>query len=178
VHRWSGQVIETPDGLPYIGETEKNQFAATGFSGNGMTFGTLSAMMASDRATGRANPWADLFDPARKKIRGGAWDYIRENKDYPYYLVRDWFAGVEGRSLRSVHRGEGKILERSGQRVAAYRAPNGQTSVVSAVCTHMGCVVDWNTAERTWDCPCHGSRFKTDGSVIAGPAESPLEKRK
>jgi glycine/D-amino acid oxidase-like deaminating enzyme/nitrite reductase/ring-hydroxylating ferredoxin subunit len=175
-HRWSGQVIETPDGLPYIGETADHQFAATGFSGNGMTFGTLGAMMACDRVLGRPNPWAELFDTGRKKIAGGAWDYARENKDYPYYLIRDRFAGAEGTSLRAVKRGEGKIIDRNGASVAAYRDDNGTMTLRSAVCTHMGCLVDWNEAERTWDCPCHGSRFKPNGEVIAGPAESPLTK--
>lgn len=173
-HRWSGQVIDTPDGLPYIGETATGQFVATGFGGNGMTFGTLGAIMAADRVTGRSNPWSDLLDPGRKKVRGALWDYLTENKDYPYYLVRDQFAGAEGRSLRALKRGDGKILDIDGKRVAAYRDSSGATFVRSAVCTHMGCVVAWNGAERTWDCPCHGSRFATDGSVIAGPAESPL----
>src|SRR5206468_3834411 len=86
-HRWSGQVIETNDGLPFIGESAERQFAATGFAGNGMTFGTLSAMMAVDAALGRKNPWRELFDFHRAKLRGGTWNYIRENKDYPYYLV-------------------------------------------------------------------------------------------
>jgi glycine/D-amino acid oxidase-like deaminating enzyme/nitrite reductase/ring-hydroxylating ferredoxin subunit len=175
-HRWSGQVIETPDGLPYIGDTAAHQFVATGFSGNGMTFGTLSAMMGTDRILGRDNPWRELFDTGRTKIKGGAWNYVRENKDYPYYLVRDRFAGAEARSLRALKRGEGRILERNGQQVAAFRDNTGSVTMVSAVCTHMGCLVDWNEAERTWDCPCHGSRFKPDGSVIAGPAETPLPK--
>jgi Rieske Fe-S protein len=175
-HRWSGQVIETPDGLPYIGETAAHQFAGTGYSGNGLTFGTLTGMMAADYVAGRTNPWSDLFHPGRKKILGGLWDYIKENKDYPYYLVRDRFAGAEGRSVRSVKRGSGKVLDVGGQRLAVYRNPRGAAIKRSAVCTHMGCVVDWNEAERTWDCPCHGSRFKPDGSVIAGPAEAPLKK--
>jgi len=85
---WSGQVIETHDGLPYIGETAERQFVATGFSGNGLTFGTLAAMMACDAATGRTNPWKELFDPGRTKIHGGLWDYIKENADYPYYMLR------------------------------------------------------------------------------------------
>ena len=140
-----------------------------------MTFGTLGAMMAHDRVIGRKNPWSELFDTGRTKIRGGLWDYVKENKDYPYYLVRDRFAGVEGRSLRDVPRGEGRILELDGQKVAAFRDDQGTATVRSAVCTHMGCLVQWNGAERTWDCPCHGSRFKPDGAVIAGPAESPLE---
>jgi len=173
-HRWSGQVIETPDGLPYIGDTAPHQFAATGFSGNGLTFGTLSAMMAADQIAGRDNPWRELFDTGRTKILGGAWNYVRENKDYPYYMIRDRFAGAEARSLRAIKRGEGKILKRNGEQVAASRNRDGSVTMVSAACTHMGCVVDWNEAERTWDCPCHGSRFQPDGAVIGGPAESPL----
>ncbi len=169
-------MIETPDGLPYIGETAAHQFVATGFSGNGLTFGTLSAMMAADRILGRDNPWRELFDAGRTKIKGGAWNYVRENKDYPYYLVRDRFAGAEARSLRAVKRGEGLIIERKGQKTAAFRDDDGSVTMVSAVCTHMGCLVDWNEAERTWDCPCHGSRFMPDGSVIGGPAETPLPK--
>ena len=173
-HHWSGQVIETPDGLPYLGRNKDHQYVATGFAGNGMTFGTLGAMIAVDGILGRGNPWTDLFDIGRKKIRGGAWDYVTENKDYPYYLIRDRFAGSEGQSLRQVRRGDGKVLDLNGQRVAAYRDQDGTTSLRSAVCTHMGCEVRWNTAERTWDCPCHGSRFKPTGEVLAGPAESPL----
>jgi glycine/D-amino acid oxidase-like deaminating enzyme/nitrite reductase/ring-hydroxylating ferredoxin subunit len=175
-HRWSGQVIETADGLPYIGETAARQFASTGYAGNGMTFGTLGGMMAADYVLGRRNPWTGLFHPERKKVRGAAWDYLRENKDYPYYFVRDRFAGAKGRSLRAVPRGAGRVIEYNEQQVAAYRDESGDVSLCSAVCTHMGCMVDWNEAERTWDCPCHGSRFKTDGTVIGGPAEAPLGK--
>ena len=173
-HRWSGQVIETNDGLPFIGEMAPRQFAATGFSGNGMTFGTLSAMMATDAATGRSNPWRELFDIDRTKIRGGLWDYLTENKDYPYYIIRDRFAGAEGRSLRVLARGEGKLLDIDGERVAAYRSEDGAVTMKSPICTHMGCTVQWNSAERTWDCPCHGSRFSPKGEVLGGPAESPL----
>jgi glycine/D-amino acid oxidase-like deaminating enzyme/nitrite reductase/ring-hydroxylating ferredoxin subunit len=175
-HRWSGQVIETPDGLPYIGRMVDHQYAATGFSGNGMTFGTLGAMIATDAILGRRNPWEELFDARRSALRRGAWEYIRENADYPYYLIRDRFAGAEGRSLRSVKRGHGKVITREGTKVAAYRDESGETTLRSATCTHLGCVVAWNDAERTWDCPCHGSRFKPNGDVIAGPAESPLSR--
>jgi Rieske Fe-S protein len=97
-----------------------------------------------------------------------------ENKDYPYYLIRDRFTGAEGRTLRSLKRGEGKILELNGARVAAYRDDTGKTVLRSSTCTHLGCEVAWNDAEQTWDCPCHGSRFKPTGEVLAGPAESPL----
>jgi Rieske Fe-S protein len=174
-HRWSGQVIETSDGLPYIGETAEGQYVATGFAGNGMTFGTLSAMMFVDQVTGEKNPWAGLFDPGRTKIGGGLWDYLKENKDYPYYLIRDRFAGTGAQSMRSIRRGAGEVIEVHGQPAAVYRGLDGQIHVRSAVCTHMGCYVHWNDAERTWDCPCHGSRYKTNGDVLAGPAEAPLE---
>jgi Rieske Fe-S protein len=123
---------------------------------------------------GRANPWRELFDTGRTKVRAGLWDYIKENKDYPYYLIRDRFAGPEGRSLRSVRRGQGKILDLEDTRVAAYRAPDGSVTLKSPICTHLGCIVAWNAAEHTWDCPCHGSRFAPSGQVISGPAESPL----
>jgi glycine/D-amino acid oxidase-like deaminating enzyme/nitrite reductase/ring-hydroxylating ferredoxin subunit len=172
-HHWSGQVIETPDGLPYIGETAPHQFAGTGFSGNGMTFGTLGAMMARDHIIGRKNPWAEIFDSGRTAVTKGLWEYVKENTDYPYYMIRDRFAGAEGKSLRAVKEGEGKVIEIDGQRAAVSRL-DGRTVVKSAVCTHMGCAVGWNTAERTWDCPCHGSRFRPTGEVIGGPAEAPL----
>jgi glycine/D-amino acid oxidase-like deaminating enzyme/nitrite reductase/ring-hydroxylating ferredoxin subunit len=173
-HRWSGQVIETPDGLPYIGQIADHQYAATGYAGNGLSFATLAGIMISDAIIGRSNPWSELFHPSRKALTRGLWDYLKENVDYPYYMIRDRFAGPDAQSLRAVKRGQGKIIERKGAKVAAYRDQAGQVTLRSAICTHMGCVVAWNTAERTWDCPCHGSRFKPTGDVISGPAEAPL----
>jgi glycine/D-amino acid oxidase-like deaminating enzyme/nitrite reductase/ring-hydroxylating ferredoxin subunit len=173
-HRWSGQVIETPDGLPYIGQSAEHQYMATGYAGNGMTFGTLAAMMIADAILGQSNPWTDLFDPGRKALTHGLWDYLKENADYPYYMIRDRVAGSETRSLSALKRGQGRIIERNGAKIAAYRDEDGQVTLRSAICTHMGCTVDWNTAERTWDCPCHGSRFTPTGDVLSGPAQSPL----
>ncbi len=173
-HRWSGQVIETNDGLPFIGESDAGQFISTGFSGNGMTFGTLAAMMAVDWAKQKKNPWTDLFAPARKKLKGGLWDYLTENKDYPYYLAKGFLSKPEGESVAAVKSGEGKILKLNGKRVAVSRDEEGKVTKRSAVCTHMGCIVRWNQAESTWDCPCHGSRFRPKGDVISGPAETPL----
>ena len=142
-----------------------------------MTFGTLAAMMGRDKVLGRPNPWSELFDIGRTKVKGGAWDYLKENKDYPYYLIRDRFTGAQGTSLRALGRGKGKILEIDGERVAAFRSDGGKVTLLSPICTHLGCVVAWNDAESTWDCPCHGSRFRPGGEVISGPAESPLAKR-
>jgi glycine/D-amino acid oxidase-like deaminating enzyme/nitrite reductase/ring-hydroxylating ferredoxin subunit len=173
-HRWSGQVIETPDGLPYIGQSADRQYSATGYAGNGLTFGTLAGMMMSDAVLERSNPWTGLFDPGRKALTRGLWDYVKENVDYPYYLIRDRFAGAEAKSLRAVKRGQGKVIDRNGAKVAAFRDTAGAVTLRSAICTHMGCTVGWNTAEQTWDCPCHGSRFKPTGDVISGPAEAAL----
>ena len=173
-HRWSGQVICTPDGLPYIGENAEHQFVATGYCGNGITFGTVAAIMARDWTTGRKNPWTDLFAVDRKKIKGAMWNYLRENKDYPYYMIKDRLARAEADSVRELKPGEGMIIGRRGKKVAAFRDPSGNIHRLSPVCTHLGCLVRWNSAESTWDCPCHGSRFKPTGEVIAGPAEEPL----
>ena len=154
-HRWSGQVIETPDGLPYIGSTADHQFAATGFSGNGLTFGTLAGRMMADAILGRANPWTELFDPARKALRHGLWDYLKENVDYPYYKIRERFAGAEGRSLRAVKRGEGKVLERDGKKVAAYRDSSGERGA------------PLGESAPTWDVSSGGIRRRRRGTVPA-----------
>jgi Rieske Fe-S protein len=172
--RWSGQVIETNDGLPFIGETAEHQFVATGFAGNGMTFGTLAGMMARDAVLGQANAWSRLFAPARKKLRGGTWRYMKENVDYPLYLLKDRLR-PKPHSPHSIGAGEGQVIRLDGRPVACSRDKAGKLTKVSAVCTHLGCLVRWNSAERTWDCPCHGSRFHPDGQVLAGPAEDPLE---
>ena len=177
-HHWSGQVIETPDGLPYIGASADHQYSATGYAGNGLTFGTLAGIIISDAILGRSNPWAELFEPGRKAVTRGLWDYVKENADYPYYLIRDRLAGAEAKSIRAVKRGHGMIIDRNGAPVAAYRDTDGTVTLRSAICTHMGCAVRWNPAERTWDCPCHGSRFRPTGDVISGPAQAPLSEAK
>ena len=173
-HSWSGQVIETNDGLPFIGEVAPQQFDGTGYSGNGLTFGTIAGLMACDAALGRENPWTKLFSPNRKSIKGGLWDYITENMDYPRYLLSGWLKRSPVGSVRQIKNGEGAIVAQRGKQMACSRDDRGNLKKVSAVCTHMGCLVRWNGAEQTWDCPCHGSRFTTDGEVIGGPAETPL----
>jgi len=173
--RWSGQVLETADLLPIIGTVAERQFIATGFAGNGMTFGTLSAIMARDVITGRANPWQNLFGVDRSVAGRGPWKYLTENVDYPYYLVRDRFAGASSRPLRTIRRNAGDVVEVDGTVVAAYRNEKGKLVTLSPTCTHLGCRVHWNRTDRTWECPCHGSRFQPTGEVIAGPAERPLQ---
>ena len=171
--RWSGQVVETADGLPYIGEFAASQFIATGFSGNGMTFGTLGGMMAADWVLGRKNPWSELFRPSRTTV-SAAWDYVKENVDYPYYLLKDRLRAAESGTVDELAPGEGRILSIDGKKVAVYRDDLGSVTTLSPVCTHLGCNVHWNAAESTWDCPCHGSRFRATGEVLSGPAEEGL----
>jgi Rieske Fe-S protein len=107
---------------------------------------------------------------------GGTWSYLKENKDYPYYLLRDRLGSTEGKSVSVLKRNEGKILRLDGRKVAAYRDEKGHVTLCSPVCTHLKCIVTWNNAEKTWDCPCHGSRFKPTGEVLSGPAEEALER--
>jgi nitrite reductase/ring-hydroxylating ferredoxin subunit len=173
--RWSGQVIETNDGLPLIGEIDERQHIATGFAGNGMTFGTIAALMIRDAIEQRDNPWKELFSVDRRKFRGGAWDYVKENLDYPYYMVKDRMLLAKSTSLDDLAPGAGLITRIGREKIACSRDRLGRLHAVSAVCTHLGCLVHWNQAEQTWDCPCHGSRFDPDGRVLAGPAESALQ---
>jgi Rieske Fe-S protein len=130
-------------------------------------------MMFADHVLGITNPWRDLFRVDRKNI-SGAWDYVKENKDYPWYLLKRPFLG-EAADPQKLLAGEGKVLRINGRKVAACRDGNGEVTLLSAICPHLGCVVAWNAAEKTWDCPCHGSRFTASGKVIGGPAESDLE---
>ena len=171
-HRWSGQVIETPDGLPYIGEVGHGQFLATGFSGNGMTLGTFSAMLICDLISGKSDPWNGLFAPDRKATVG-TWDYLLENKDFPTYFIKGWIGSSA--PAEEMRRGSGQVERIDGKKCAVYHDEQGKRTELSAICPHMGCIVAWNGAEKTWDCPCHGSRFTATGQVIAGPAETDLE---
>jgi glycine/D-amino acid oxidase-like deaminating enzyme/nitrite reductase/ring-hydroxylating ferredoxin subunit len=175
-YRWSAQVIEPVDGLPFIGRNalSENVFVATGYSGNGITFGTVAAMIFYDAVVGRPNAWAPLFDATRVTPMASIEHYMSENVSFPMHYVGDRLRRPEATRLSDVHRGEGKIVRVAGRRLAVYRDDAGEVHALSPVCTHLGCHVHFNGAERTWDCPCHGSRFSTDGRVINGPAAKPL----
>jgi glycine/D-amino acid oxidase-like deaminating enzyme/nitrite reductase/ring-hydroxylating ferredoxin subunit len=175
--RWTGQVIEPSDGLPFIGETAPHQYAATGYAGNGLTFGTFAGLMMHDAVMGVANPWRELFDPHRKVLKPSVvGTVVSENLDYPLHFVLDRLRRNRRDTVRSLKPGEAKVLTIGGKPVACHRRKDGELLKVSAVCTHMGCLVRWNVTEETWDCPCHGSRFTAEGLVLGGPAESALEK--
>jgi glycine/D-amino acid oxidase-like deaminating enzyme/nitrite reductase/ring-hydroxylating ferredoxin subunit len=177
VHRWSAQVAEPVDGMPYLGlnSGSSHVYVGTGYSGTGLTFGTLAATIASDLILGRDNDYAEVFDATRVKPVAGASRFVAENVDFPAHYVADRLKSAEGDSLDAVAPGEGKVIEIGGHKRAVYRSESGELRVLDPVCPHMGCLVGFNTAEKTWDCPCHGSRFGNDGGVIDGPAISGLK---
>ncbi len=171
-YRWSGQVMEPVDGLAYIGRNPgdaDNVYIATGDSGNGMTHGTIAGMLIRDLILGHDNAWATLYDPSRLSLRAGG-EYARENLNVAAQYA-DYLTGGEVSTPDEVAPGTGAIMRRGLSKVALFRDDNGTLHEFSAVCTHLGCVVDFNDKERSWDCPCHGSRFDpTDGHVLNGPA--------
>jgi glycine/D-amino acid oxidase-like deaminating enzyme/nitrite reductase/ring-hydroxylating ferredoxin subunit len=179
-YRWSAQDGITVDGVPYVGPlTPRNDrvLMATGFAKWGMTAGTAAAMIMSDRLLGRENAWASLFDPARLKPRAAAVRLVKENAEAGLHFVGDRLTKPGRRPIEDLEPGEGDIVRHRGEKVAGYRDDDGTLVAVSPVCTHLGCQVNFNAAERSWDCPCHGSRFAPDGSVLEGPAVHRLERK-
>jgi glycine/D-amino acid oxidase-like deaminating enzyme/nitrite reductase/ring-hydroxylating ferredoxin subunit len=178
-HRWSAQVIEPVDGLPFIGRNAGAEriFVATGFSGDGMTFGTLAAMILTDLCRGTPNPYAELYQATRVKPLASIASYLQENVDFPLHLLSDTIRPPDVASVDAIERGDGKIVRVRGERLAVYRDAQGDLHAVSPVCTHLGCHVAFNVSEKSWDCPCHGSRFDIDGTVINAPAVNNLRRR-
>jgi glycine/D-amino acid oxidase-like deaminating enzyme len=175
-HRWSGQVFETIDGLAFIGRNPldaENIYIATGDCGMGMTHGTIAGMVLSDLILQRENPWARLYDPSRKTIKA-AIEYARENSNTAWQYT-DWLTPGEVASAGELMPGCGAILRRGLTKVACYRDDTSMVHEFSAMCPHLGGVVQWNSAEHTWDCPAHGSRFDALGHVVTGPANSDLK---
>ncbi len=175
-HRWSGQVMEPVDGVAYAGMNpvdSPHSFIITGDSGNGMTNGTIGARIVADRILGIENRFAELYSPYRKNLMSSG-EYLKENMNVAAQYA-DYFRGPESPSFADLARGEGAVMKIDGEKVAAYRDPAGRLKLCSAICPHLGAVVHWNAAERSWDCPAHGSRFDCEGHVLNGPANKPLE---
>lgn len=178
-HRWSTQDASSADRLPYIGRlplTGDHMWVATGFSAWGMTGGTMAGTMLADLLQGRQNPWASLYDPRRVDAGPSAKKFLKENFEVGKELTKGFVRAVGGSPEELGPSEAGVFLTRHG-RTAAFRDEEGALHALSARCTHMGCSVRFNDAERSWDCPCHGSRFALDGSVLQGPAVEPLERR-
>lgn len=179
-HRWSAQDYVPADGVPYVGSTggSGRVLVATGFKKWGMTNGTAAAIMMSDLILQRPNAWLGLFDPTRLKLGASVGALLKENANVAQRFVRDRLPSFGTSNGDALAPGEGAVIDRGGHKVAVYRDPDSGLRAVSARCTHLGCIVSFNGAEKTWDCPCHGSRFATDGTVLEGPATMPLEARK
>jgi glycine/D-amino acid oxidase-like deaminating enzyme/nitrite reductase/ring-hydroxylating ferredoxin subunit len=174
--RWSGQIVHSADGLPYVGQNALSSrvFVATGYAGNGITQGTLAAMVLSDLVRGLQNRYRELLDATRIKPIASARAFLSENVDYPKHLISDRLPHPGPEALAGLAPGEGQVLSVGKERLAVYRNGNGELSALSPTCTHLGCMVHWNTSEKTWDCPCHGSRFDPHGRVLNGPAVTAL----
>jgi Rieske Fe-S protein len=175
-YRWTNEDYTPMDHAPFVGWSSSSSGAclvATGFDAWGLSMGTAAGILLADIVADKANPWLDLFDARRIKPVAGAKDFLKANAEVAADLVGGYLSR-KPRGFDELGPGEGAVLKVDGQNVAGYRDESGALHAVSAVCTHMGCLVGWNETDRTWDCPCHGSRFGLDGAVIHGPAVKPL----
>ena len=176
-YRWSGQVMEPVDGVAYIGRNpldESNVYIVTGDSGQGTTHGTIAGIILSDLIQGRDNPWAKLYEPRRKSLRVESLKkFVVENLNVAKQYV-DLVTGGDVASVDDIATGEGAVIRRGLSKIAVYKDESGALTERSAICPHLDCVVHWNSGEKSWDCPCHGSRFDCKGKVIEGPAVSDL----
>lgn len=174
LHRWSGQVMETQDHLAFAGRNpgDRHVYVVTGDSGHGMTHGTIAGIVITDLIHGAEVPWTALYDPSRITLKA-ARTFAKENANVVWQYA-DWMRSAEIKSVDDIREGAGAVLRRGAKKVAVYRDTTGALHEMSAVCTHLGCPVSWNHAEKTWDCKCHGSRFDALGQVISGPANRDL----
>ncbi len=176
VDKWGGQHYKPADLLPYIGRKSRNskQFVATGFATDGLIYGTLAAQLMASDISGTKPLYHSLFKASRHQPIKAAKDFIKENVDVAAEFVKGVFT-VEVKEMEEILPGESKIIVKDNHKIAVYRDRDGVLTATSAICTHMGCIVHFNNAEETWDCPCHGSRFSITGDVIEGPALKPLK---
>jgi glycine/D-amino acid oxidase-like deaminating enzyme len=169
-YRWSGEVMEPLDGIAYLGRNpgSKNVYVITGDSGNGMTHATIGAMLVSDLILGRQNPWLAVYDPSRRPFKE-AMHFVKEQANIARQYT-DWMSAGDEVDVAALAPGEGALIRSRLRKLAVYRDELGALHAHSATCTHLGCIVQWNSSEKTWDCPCHGSRYSAYGSVLHGPA--------
>lgn len=175
--KWSSQYYEPVDGLPYIGKVnqDENVYIATGYSGNGMIYGTLAGNILKDLVVHGSSLYEKMFDPSRSKPVAGFSAFIKENADVVKSFIGDKIGIEKIESLNEIKNDEARLVKYEGNSLAVYKSPEGDLHILNSTCTHLGCNVKWNTAEKTWDCPCHGSRFDMDGRVLTGPAVKDLE---
>jgi glycine/D-amino acid oxidase-like deaminating enzyme/nitrite reductase/ring-hydroxylating ferredoxin subunit len=175
VHRWSGQVMDTIDYCGFIGRNPGNDltFVATGDSGQGITHGVVAGLLLRDLIVGTENPWQEVYEPSRKPV-AGALNYLRENMT-ALKNASEYLQPGEISTESELEPGSGAIMRAGVHRIAVCRDRSGKLHRHEAACTHLGCQVHWNSTEQCWDCPCHGSHFAPDGSVLNGPATAPLK---
>ncbi len=172
---WSGQIMESVDGLAYIGRNpmdDSNVYIATGDSGMGMTHGTIAGILLTDLIQGRPNPWADVYDPSRVRL-GATQEFAQENANTAAQYT-GWITSGDVESVEHIPINSGAVIREGMSKIAVYRDERSVCHACSAVCPHLGCIVSWNPSELSWDCPCHGSRFNKFGKVLNGPALSDL----
>ncbi len=169
---WSSQYYTAADGLPYIGllPGHTDVYTGTGYIGNGMIFGTLAGKIISDLIAGKENPYADLYKPSRIKPIAGFAEFVKENADVISRFIGDRFSYEQINALAELAPGEATVAEWENRKVAIYKDDNGKIYALNPVCPHAACIVNWNTAEKTWDCPCHGGRYAPNGTLLTGPA--------
>ena len=174
--RWSGQVLEPVDAMAFIGRNplDRNVYIATGDSGNGMTHGAIAGMLLAELVAGRDHRWATLYDPSRKTLALPAAKTFAKEQVNVALQYAAWLTGGDADSAADVGRGRGAVLRDGLRKVAVYKSGNGQVRAFDATCPHLGCIVEWNGLEGSFDCPCHGSRFDVRGQVLNGPAISGL----
>jgi glycine/D-amino acid oxidase-like deaminating enzyme/nitrite reductase/ring-hydroxylating ferredoxin subunit len=178
-YRWTNEDYESMDGLPFVCRATSSAahlFVATGFNAWGIANGTVAGIILSDLIMGRDNPWAEVFDATRIKPMAGGTSFVKENIGTGAHLV-EGYVRRRPRSFADLSPGEAAVLKLRGEQLAVLKDEQGAVHAISAVCTHLGCVLGWNPVDRTWDCPCHGSRFAIDGRVLHGPATTDLERR-
>lgn len=178
-HCWSAQQFRSADYLPYIGRAPMagNVYVGTGYAADGLVWGTLAGMMITDIIAERDNQWVERFNPQRFTPRKSARAFLKQNVSVMKHYVTGYLRPTPCKEIEAVGQDQGKIVSFNGEDLAVYRDTNNQVTALSAICTHMKCKVRWNAADKTWDCPCHGSRFDIDGSVLEGPALHPLRQR-
>jgi nitrite reductase/ring-hydroxylating ferredoxin subunit len=172
--RWSGQIMETIDGLGFIGTMQPGIHVVTGDCGNGITHGLIAGLLVPDLVESFSNPWERVYDPYRVRLRALG-EFVRETANVVAQQLSGWVTGSDVRDEQAIARDSGAVMRRGFAKVAVYRDPSGVLHERSATCPHLGCVVAWNPAERSWDCPCHGSRFAPTGEVLHGPATQGLK---
>ncbi|WP_419870857.1 FAD-dependent oxidoreductase [Chryseobacterium sp. CT-SW4] len=179
VNSWSSQYFEPIDGLPYIGKMQGGKekvFASTGFRGNGMIYGSITSKVLSDLIIRGDSEYRKLFNPQRIKPVSGFDNFIKEETDVVFNFVKDKLFIKKLNSLSDIKDGEGRVVKYKNESFAIYKEPNQKLHVLKSSCTHTHCEVHWNGAEKTWDCPCHGSRYNINGDVLNAPAVKNLER--